>query len=172
VQPFFHDRVVRAARAVPLRQRMNDQLHREVLATLAPELLDIPLAGSPWKGEPRTSDRVLVARSGAAPAPDWRRVCGEEMARFLRDYVLDVGATGPMFDIVHRPDAERLLQPPQADPQGTWALATLATLVSGDWLNARVPTAVEALAAAVARFGLPEVQHARGKRHDRPADSR
>ena len=79
--------------------------------------------------------------------------------------------TGPMFDIVQRPDVERLLQPPQADPQATWALATLAALLSGDWLNARPPASVGALAAAVPRLGLPEVHHARGQRHDRPAES-
>jgi hypothetical protein len=32
---------------------------------------------------------------------------------------------------------ERLLQRPHADPQATWTLATLAALLSGDWLNAR-----------------------------------
>ena len=34
VQPLFADRVVRAARAVPLRHRMSDRLHRDVLAML------------------------------------------------------------------------------------------------------------------------------------------
>jgi hypothetical protein len=29
----------------------------------------------------------------------------------------------------------------QADRQGAWALATLTALLSGDWLNAREPTA-------------------------------
>ena len=172
LQPFFDDRVVRAARAVPLGQRMNDQLHREVLAVLSPELLDIPLAGSPWKGEPRTPRNVLAAVPGSAPPPDWRREYGLAIAGFLRGYVLDVGGTGPMFDIVHRPDVERLLRPPQADPQATWALATLAALLSGDWLNARVPSPVGALAAAVPRLGPPEVHHAHGQRHDRPAGSR
>jgi hypothetical protein len=142
LQPFFDDRVVRAARAVPLGHRMNDQLHREVLAVLSPALVGIPLAGSPWKGEPRTPGNVLPAAQGSAPPPDWRREYGLQTARFLRRYVLDVAGAGPMFDIVRRPDVERLLQPPQADPQATWALATLAALLSGDWLNARLPASV------------------------------
>ena len=49
-QPLFADRVVRAARAVPLRDRMSDRLHRDVLGLLCPELLDLPLAGTPWHG--------------------------------------------------------------------------------------------------------------------------
>jgi hypothetical protein len=30
---------------------------------------------------------------------------------------------------------------PQSDPHAAWALATLAALLSGDWLSAREPTA-------------------------------
>jgi hypothetical protein len=138
VQPFFADQVVRAARAVPLRQRIGDQLHRDVLAELCPELLRIPLADKPWQGEPRTADSVITAAPGSAAAPDWRRSYGTETAGFLRGYILDAGHTGPMFEIVRRPSVERLLLAPHADPQATWTLATLAALLSGDWLNARV----------------------------------
>jgi hypothetical protein len=59
------------------------------------------------------------------------------MARLLRDYTLDLGATGGMFDLVRRSAAERALRPPQRDSHAVWALATLAALLSGDWLNAR-----------------------------------
>ncbi len=71
--------------------------------------------------------------------PDWRRDYGEDTARLLRDYVLDLGDAGRMFDIVRRQAAEHVLRPPQADPHAVWALATLAALMSGDWLNARGP---------------------------------
>ena len=66
-----------------------------------------------------------------------RRAYGDQMARLLRDYTLDQGATGGMFDLVRRTAAERALRPPQPDSQAAWALATLATLLSRDWLNAR-----------------------------------
>jgi hypothetical protein len=136
VQPFFSDHVIRAARAVPLRQRINDQLHRDVLASLAPELLGLPLADHPWQGERPTADNVLPARPGAA-APDWRR--SQATTGFLREYVLDLDRTGQLFAVVNRRAAERALQPAQADPQAAWALATLAALLSGDWLNGRQP---------------------------------
>ena len=139
LQPFFCDPVIRAARAVPLPDRINDRLHREVLAVLCPDLLELPLAGGGWKSGPRNA---LADRPGsAAPtgSPDWRRHYGREMAGFLRDYTLDLGGTGPMFDIVRRQAAERVLRPPHADPDAAWALATLAALLSGDWLNAREP---------------------------------
>ena len=61
------------------------------------------------------------------------------MAGFLRDYALDLGDAGRLFDIVRRPAAEAMLRPPHADPEAAWALATLAALASGDWLNAREP---------------------------------
>jgi hypothetical protein len=64
------------------------------------------------------------------------------MARLLREYALDLGAAGGMFEIVRRSAAERALRPPQPDAHAAWALATLAALLSGDWLNARAGTEV------------------------------
>jgi len=130
-QPFFADPVVRAARAVPLRDRLRDRLHRDVLVRLCPELLDIPLAGRPWQGEASNPVTVLTGSGGG---PDWRRDLGPALAGFLRGYVLDSDA---MFTVVNRTAAERALRLPLADPQAAWALATLAALMSGDWLNAR-----------------------------------
>jgi len=137
VQPFFSDRVVQAARAVPLPDRITDRLHRGVLAALCPELLDLPLAGSGWKSGPRTPPVRAAAAAGPAGASDWRRAYGDQMARLLRDYTLDLGAAGGMFDLVRRSAAERALRLPQQDSHAVWALATLAALLSGDWLNAR-----------------------------------
>ncbi len=137
-QPLFTDPVVRAARAVPLRRRMSDRLHRDVLGVLCPRLLDIPLAGTPWRGEPRTPATVLTAPPGPAAA-DWRRDSAGTVAGFLRGYVLDHGEASPLFGIVSRRAAERSLASPQADPHAAWALATLAALLSGDWLSAREP---------------------------------
>jgi hypothetical protein len=137
-QPLFADRVVRAARAVPLRDRMNERLHRDVLGMLCPVLLRIPLASAGWHGEPPTPATVLTAPPGPAAA-DWRRDYGEAVAGFLRGYILDHDAASPLFGILRREAAERLLRPPQADRLGAWALATLAAQLSGDWLNAREP---------------------------------
>jgi Asparagine synthase len=124
VQPFFDDTVVRAARGVPLRERAGGQLHRELLEALCPDLLDIPLAGR-------------APATPAAVSSDWRRHYGDHVAVFLRDYVLDHGSA--LFDVVSRRAAERVLRVPHADHDTVWALATIATLVSGDWLHARTP---------------------------------
>jgi hypothetical protein len=101
-------------------------------------LLRSPLAGTPWHGEPRTPATVLTVPPGPA-AGDWRRDYGDAVAGFLRGYVLDHGAASPLFGIVRRRAAERSLRSPQSDPHAVWALATLAALLSGDWLNAREP---------------------------------
>jgi hypothetical protein len=165
VQPFFGDQVVQAARAVPLPDRITDRLHRGVIEALCPELVDLPLADSSWKSGPRippvrataaagasgtaggpaagasgTAGGPAAGASGTAGGPaaaDWRRAYGDQMARLLRDYAMDLGAAGGMFEIVRRPAAERALAPPQQDSHAAWALATLAALLSGDWLNAR-----------------------------------
>ena len=137
-QPFFDDGVVRAARSAPLAERLDDRLVRGAIGALCPALLDIPLAADRWKSDagPRRNDG---ARPGARASFDWRRGYGDEVAGFLRDYVLDTGSAGGLFAIVSRPAAERLLRPPHTEPVTVWALATLAALISQDWLGARAP---------------------------------
>jgi hypothetical protein len=123
-QPLFDDRVVLAARAVPLAERVSGALSAAVLAELSPTLADVPLAGKP----------------DPARAPfDWRRQYGETVATFLRGYILDLGLTGGLFDVVSQPAAEKLLAPPHADRATVWALATAACLLSGDYRKAREP---------------------------------
>ena len=88
-----------------------------------------------------------AASPGQRARFDWRRGYGDDVAEFLREYVLGTGSAGGLFTIVSRPAAERLLQPPHTDPVTVWALATLAVLISRDWLNAR--------AADGQRFAIP-----------------
>ena len=125
VQPLFDDRVVLAARDVPLADRVSGALSAAVLAELSPALADVPLAGKPPAG---------------TPSPfDWRRQYGDAVTTFLRGYILDLGTTSSLFDVVSLA-AEQLLTPPHADRATVWALATAACLVSGDYRNAREPT--------------------------------
>jgi len=137
-QPFFDGAVVHAARTAPLSERLDDRLIRAATGTLCSALLDIPLAGDRWKSGPALPPAPAVP---AAPSQrsrfDWRRGYGDEVARFLQAYVLDTGSAGGLFAIVSRPAAERLLRPPHTDPVTVWALATLAALISQDWLSAR-----------------------------------
>jgi hypothetical protein len=143
VQPFFDDKVVRAARAVPLAERMDDRLLRGAIAALHRPLLDIPLAADQWKsGDVQPSAAPAAgpaARASQRAAFDWRRGYGDEVAGFLRDYIIDLGSAGGLFSVISRPAADRLLRPPHADPVTVWALASLASLASQDWLSARVP---------------------------------
>jgi len=125
VQPLFDDRVVLAARAVPLADRISGALSAAVLAELCPALVDVPLAGKPPAG---------------AQAPfDWRRQYGEGIGTLLRDYTLDLGTPAGLFDVVNRSAAEKVLTPLHGDPATVWALATLACLLAGDYRHARNP---------------------------------
>jgi hypothetical protein len=125
-QPLFDDRVVRAARAVPLADRVSGALSAAVLAELSPALAEVPLAGKP------------PADPARSPF-DWRRQYGEAVTTFLRGYILDLGTTSGLFDVVSQPATEQLLTPPHADPASVWALATVACLASGDYRKAREP---------------------------------
>ena len=84
---------------------------------------------------------VLAGKPDPARAPfDWRRQYGETVATFLRGYILDLGLTSGLFDVVSQPAAEKLLSPPHADRASVWALATVVCLVSGDYRKAREKT--------------------------------
>jgi asparagine synthase (glutamine-hydrolysing) len=125
-QPLFDEGVVRAARLVPLGARSDGSLIRAAFAELCPGLADVPFAGKPAKG--------------AVPATfDWRRQYGDQISEFFRGYILDGGARGGLFEVVSRAAAEKVLTPPHADRATVWALATLACLYSGDYLDAREP---------------------------------
>ena len=126
VQPLFDDRVVLAARSVPLAGRVSGALSAAVLAELSPALADVPLAGKP--------------PAGTQSPFDWRRQYGDAITTLLRGYILDLGTTSALFDVVSRPAAEKLLTPPHADRASVWALATAACLVSGDYRKARETT--------------------------------
>jgi hypothetical protein len=124
VQPLFDDGVVRAARQVPLADRVSGALPAAVLRGLRADLADIPYAGKPARG--------------ALPSTfDWRRQYGGQVARFLRDYTMDLGSTSSLFDVISQAAAEQALALPHADRATVWALATMACLTSGDYRNAR-----------------------------------
>jgi hypothetical protein len=128
VQPLFDDRVVLAARAVPLADRISGSLSAAVLAELCPALVGVPLAGKPPK-----------PAAGAEGPFDWRRQYGDAIGSLLRDYTLDLGAPAGLFTVVNRSAAEKVLTLPHADHATVWALATLACLLSGDYRHARNP---------------------------------
>jgi hypothetical protein len=122
----------------------GDDAHRQAAAAF-----NVPQVSETWR-ELLTADLdpAVPARSSSCSDPadrpcvpaaatlgDWRRDYGEGMAKFLRGYVLDHGGASRMFAIVRRRAAERSLRTPQADAHTVWALATLAAMMSGDWLN-------------------------------------
>ena len=121
VQPLFSDPVVAAARSASLASRVSGELTRSAIAELRPDLLDIPFAG----------------KGPVTKTFDWRRDYGPEIAAFLREYIL---TATPLFEVVARPAAERLLSRPRPDAGTVWSLATLACLVTGDYRNAREPS--------------------------------
>jgi asparagine synthetase B (glutamine-hydrolysing) len=117
-QPLFDDGVVLAARKVPLASRVSGQLQDAVLKELCrpgrcPDLSGIPYAGKP-------------AKDTVPPTFDWRRQYGDQVARFLRDYTLDLGCTSSLFDVISQSAAEKALALPHTDRATVWALATMA----------------------------------------------
>ena len=127
VQPLFDDRVVLAARTVPLADRVSGALSAAVLAELSPALADVPLAGKPPRGRRRPlrlappvrrGGRVVPARLHPRPGRRRRPVRRGQPAR--RGDAAPPAAGRPRLRLgpghPRLPDLRRLPQRPRASP--------------------------------------------------------
>ena len=131
------------------REREAEHFHREVLGLLAPELLELPLAGGGWR-----SGRVLLRRAGrvrhlasrsadelsarlrprprpAAPPEDDR---GDDPFDTVRDLVANAAAnrSHPGFDVLDPARVDELLASPSADAMRRYYVWRLATVLLAD----------------------------------------
>ncbi len=132
VQPFFADAVIAATRQAPMRARMEERLMRDALRSLVPGLVDIPFAGERWAFETVRAARLPRRAPSAPSARDWRLAYGPAVASYFRDYVL---ADERIFEFLDRARVERALCAEPQDPRTAWCVATLMTLVNGDWMR-------------------------------------
>ncbi|WP_067812500.1 asparagine synthase-related protein [Actinomadura kijaniata] len=144
--PFFDNRVVREALALPPGWRASEEVVFRLIETLAPELADIPPEGKRWRFEenrPCGLRDLLAWRRRAALVPrgrtsgfNWRKSYDDAFLKLLRDEV--AAAPRELFDIVDEVRAKEHF----AAVSGTWVLQTwhiytLAVLLSGAWREPR-----------------------------------
>jgi hypothetical protein len=140
--PFFDNRVVREALALPAEWRSSEEVVFRLIETLTPQLRGIPPEGRRWRFEtsrPRRLTEYRAWRSRAAMLPvgrtagfNWRKSYDEEFLAILRDQVM----RGPreLFDIVDEARAkEHFARPPTGWHNQTWHIYTLSVLLSRSW---------------------------------------
>ncbi|WP_222868668.1 asparagine synthase-related protein [Actinomadura syzygii] len=144
--PFFDNRVVREALALPATWRANEEVVFRLIETLAPEIADVPPEGKRWRFEansprrlrewPAWRRRAAVLPVGRTAGFNWRKSYDENFLAILRDQVLS--APPELFDIVdERRAKEHFASVPKGWANQTWHIYTLAVLLSGEWRDAR-----------------------------------
>ncbi|XVQ10481.1 asparagine synthase-related protein [Spirillospora sp. CA-255316] len=144
--PFFDNRAVREALALPASWRASEEVVHRLIETLAPELAHVPPEGRRWRFEadgPRRRAEWVAWRRRAPLVPrgrtsgfNWRRSFGPDFLAILRDQV--ACAPRELFEIVDEAKAkEHFAAVPKAWTNQIWHIYTLAVLLSGDWRRDR-----------------------------------
>ena len=142
-------RVVPHLLAPARREREAERFHREVLALLAPELLELPLAGGGWRSgsaaRRRAERAARLARRAAGeargrlgrqtgPAAPDAVDSGTDPFSAVRELVAAALANGnhPVFDVVDRTHVARLLATASPDTMRRYYVWRVATVVLAD----------------------------------------
>lgn len=163
-RPYLDHEVVRAARAVDLRRRIDERLVAELLDDLAPGLRDLPFAGRRWRFDEAPPGDAADRSAWEARAPitggqgdqatfNWRLDLPEVRAE-LSSVILD--APDALWEIVQRKRIEEMLSPERPlrrqELMRTWHVATIAAALSNDfWAepSARLTSAARPLVGAL-----------------------
>ncbi|MFC9970518.1 asparagine synthase-related protein [Spirillospora sp. NPDC127200] len=144
--PFFDNRVVREALALPAEWRSSEEVGYRLIETLAPGLASIPPEGKRWRFErdrprritdwPGWRRRAAVVPAGRTAGFNWRKSYDEEFLKLLRDQVMS--SPRELFDVVDEAKAKELLsEVPKAWSNQVWHIYTLSVLLSGIWRESR-----------------------------------
>lgn len=144
--PLIDNRFIRLVRRVPPANRWNERLAYELVATLAPELRDLPIEGHRWRFErggpvagssgrlePGWEKRSPLVRTSQTASYTWKTLKDPKMFIRLKELVLS-GMRGDLLELLDYRAVERYL-----DDQGlrypavVWHLATLTTMLNRPW---------------------------------------
>ncbi|MBE1533763.1 asparagine synthase-related protein [Actinomadura algeriensis] len=144
--PFFDNRVVREALALPPGWRASEEVVYLLIASLAPKLGSVPPEGKRWRFEaagprrlrewPAWRRRAPVVPKGRTSGFNWRRTFDEPFLALLRDHIMD--APSELWDIVNRRKfEEHFAAVPKGWTNQLWHIYTLSVLLSGVWREPR-----------------------------------
>jgi hypothetical protein len=142
-------RVVPHLLAPSRREREAERFHRDVLTLLAPDLLELPLAGGGWRSRSRVRRRLartarLTHRSTEEvrarlrprprPAPTGQPEAASDPFNTVRDLVTTAAAdrTHPVFDVLDHSRVDDLLASSSADTMRRYYVWRLATVLLAD----------------------------------------
>lgn len=133
VQPLFDNALVKLVQRVPCRVRADDRLVHAMLEHLAPELIDVPLAGDGWKLQERVAP--VRPRPALPEVGDWRRPIAGDLRAAMREQVFGSDAQA-LFDVLRLDRVKALLTKGESVSEVglAWRIFTASVLLSDRWL--------------------------------------
>jgi hypothetical protein len=135
--------------------KLNDTLIYELMARLAPELLDVPFADARWTFEkegPRSWDQVgwelrapVVSRIGTQGSFNWRTTVTTSLFDVFYDQIFNDQRADALFELVDRAWLRRTMENDRGRNVGTikvgwyWGVYSASVLLSNTWLDQESP---------------------------------
>lgn len=146
--PFVDNRLALSILTLDAEEKTRGTVGRDLLRTLCPAALEVPLANNFFPGTSRAAAEELKRQHPDAFRPwkslalttDWRRAFPDFFVDHIRAYCLDGGRLDLLRDVMHVDDVARFLRegPVAFREAGTMkfvhGLYTACVLASGDWL--------------------------------------
>lgn len=144
--PLLDNRFVRQVRAIPADIRWSERLAFDVIATLSPQIRDVPLEGRRWRFERHApaayasdnerdgwSRRAGVVRTASTATYSWQRLQDGAVRERVRELVLD-NLVGPAAELFDRQALEEYLAPRfYAYPTTVWHITTAVVMLTVPW---------------------------------------
>jgi hypothetical protein len=147
----INNQMVRLLRALPSRMLLGERIAHEVMATLAPQVVDLPFFRDRWAFEAKRPDPDYRPETWDERAPysaddqpragyNWRAAYNRPLASFFKEFVLSRDES-LLFDIIDRPAVASMFDGKQYRAPAAWALFSSQFMADGRWLARSAPDA-------------------------------
>lgn len=147
----INNQMVRLLRTLPSRMLLGERIAHEVMAILAPQVVDLPFFRDRWAFEKLGPDPSYRPESWDERAPysahdqpragyNWRAAYNEPLAAFFKDFVL---TPQPSFldDIIDRSAVASMFDGQKYRAPAAWGLFSAQFMAEGRWLEKVAPQA-------------------------------
>ncbi|ATG53768.1 hypothetical protein CFK41_02480 [Brachybacterium ginsengisoli] len=147
----INNQMVRLLRTLPSRMLLGERIAHEVMATLAPEVVDLPFFRDRWAFEKKGPDPMYKPESWDDRAPysahdqpragyNWRSAYNKPLASYFKEFVLSQEKS-LLFDLIDRTAVAEMFDGKRYRAPAAWALFSSQFMADGRWLEASAPSA-------------------------------
>lgn len=138
IDPLFDNRFIDLFDTIPATYKWTERLAYDIIECLAPELVDFPIEGSPWKFDAQralesgqeTQTRKAIRSDVSAGVKAWKSLDAPSLRKSMRTFILD-RLEGAARNVLDPKAVEELLASPKySRPALVWNIATAVEVMS------------------------------------------